>query len=181
LEAEPSSVNFEVDLMISEPEKVVKKWIEAGAKRLIIHIESTSKMGEIIQIVRTHPNQPGADGQVEIGIALDIDTPNDILDEWTCNDCSSFARADFIQFMGIAKIGYQGQSFDEKVLEKISTLREKYPNAIISVDGAVDSETSPLLIKAGANRLAVGSAVFKNGDVGENIERLRLSAQGGRS
>ena len=55
-------------------------------------------------------------------------------------------------FKGIEKVGFQGEAFDERVLKQIIDLRLKYPELIISVDGAVNEETAPKLLEAGANR-----------------------------
>ncbi len=139
------SINFEVDLMVKNPEFVIKDWADAGIKRVAVHIESGDGMNKAIKIAK--------DFGVEIGLALNIDTPNEALDEF-------MPKIDFVQFMGIAKIGFQGQSFDEKVLYKIKDLRMKHPSAIITIDGGVNIKTIPLLVKAGADRLIAGSAIF---------------------
>jgi ribulose-phosphate 3-epimerase len=145
-------IDFEVDLMVMNPEKVIESWIKAGAKRVIIHIESVTRIEEVFLKIPS---------DIEIGIALNITTPISLIYPF-------IEKVDFVQFMGIEKIGYQGQSFDERVLEKIKDLREKYSRIIISVDGGVNLETAPKLIKAGANRLAVGSAIFES----DNVERM---------
>lgn len=147
LEASPPSerVMVEVDLMVKDPELVMRDWAHSGVKRLILHIEATGDVKKALEIAK--------ETGVEVGLALNIDTPNEILDEF-------MADIDFVQFMGIAKIGFQGQPFDEKVLHKIEDLRNRYPNAIISVDGGVNKSTVALLAKAGANRLVAGSAVY---------------------
>lgn len=148
--------DFEVDLMVEKPEAVVEGWIQAGAKRVIIHIESTENIEEVFLKIPS---------DVEVGIALNTTTPNEEI-------YSLIEKIDFVQFMGIEKIGYQGQAFDERVLEKIASLREKYSRVIISVDGAVNLETAPKLIKAGTNRLAVGSAIFNSSNIKETIKQL---------
>jgi len=148
--------DFEVDLMVSRPEIVIESWIKAGAKRVIIHIESTEKIEDVFLKIPS---------DIEVGVALDTTTPNEKI-------YPLIEKIDFVQFMGIEKIGYQGQGFDERVLEKIADLRKKFSRIIISVDGAVNLETAPKLIKAGANRLAVGSAIFKSDDVEKIIKQL---------
>jgi ribulose-phosphate 3-epimerase len=159
--------DFEADLMVFEPQQVVDNWVVAGAKRVILHIESVKDFGALLSTLRGSYPRAGADSiGIEIGVALNPDTPNEsiypFLDE-----------LDFVQFMGIQKIGYQGQKFDERVLGKIAELRAKYPQCIISVDGAVSTETAPRLMKAGANRLAVGSAIFANESPRQAIEQLQ--------
>lgn len=103
---------------------------------------------------------------IEVGIALDTTTPNEKV-------YPLVEKIDFVQFMGIEKIGYQGQDFDARVLEKIANLREKFKRVIISVDGSVNLETAPKLIEAGANRLVSGSAIFESNDIKKTIEQLK--------
>ena len=97
---EVQSLNIEVDLMVSNPENVMRDWVETGIKRLIVHIESTDRLDGIVKFAKMRA--------IQIGIALNIDTPNEVLRPW-------IDKVDFVQFMGIAKIGYQGQKFDSRV------------------------------------------------------------------
>jgi ribulose-phosphate 3-epimerase len=98
----------------------------------------------------------------EVGVALNIDTPNEQI-------YPLIPVVDFVQFMGIAKIGFQGEPFDERVLAKIADLRGKYPNATISIDGGVNKENAVALVKAGVNRLVVGSALFGSENISEEL------------
>lgn len=156
-ELENINFDFGVDLMVSNPEEVIESWVGAGAKRVIIHIESTENIEEAFLKIPS---------DIEVGIALNTTTPNEQI-------YPLIEKIDFVQFMGIEKIGYQGQEFDERVIEKIKDLRSKYSRVIISVDGAVSLETAPRLIEAGANRLAVGSAIFKSDNIEETIKQLK--------
>ncbi len=151
-------LDFEVDLMIKNPESVYYDWVTAGAKRIIIHIESTHDFKTILSDFKSRV--PGKDSilHTELGLAINIDTPEREIEDF-------IYEVDFVQCMGIAKIGFQGQEFDERVIEKIKELRQKYPELVISVDGGVSLETAPSLVESGANRLAVGSAIFGNEDV----------------
>ena len=81
--------------------------------------------------------------------------------------------ADFVQVMGIDHEGVQGEEFDDRCLDHIKILREKFSDLIISVDGAVSFETAPALISAGANRLVIGSAIFNTDDIIGSIEEFR--------
>ena len=75
--------------------------------------------------------------------------------------------------MGIAEIGEQGHTFDERSIERVSELRDAYPNVPISVDGGVDKGNAGALVAAGASRLAVGSAIWNSGDPAAAFEALR--------
>ncbi len=151
------SFYFEADLMIIKPEEHIEDFIFAGFSRLIVHIESTNKMGEIID--KAH------ELDAEIGIAINIETPNEVLDEY-------IDKIDFVQFMGIAEIGSQGQPFDMRVVEKIVQLKSQYPDIIISVDGGVSIETESFLIGAGAERLVSGSTIFESEDIEKTIRQF---------
>jgi len=155
-------LDFEVDLMISRSEDVWQDWVKAGAKRIIFHIESLAEPERFLDEVRKNSVSSDSIFYVEIGLAIDIDTPNEILD-------AVISKVDFIQCMGIATIGKQGEPFDARVLEKINDLRNKYPDLIISVDGGVSLGTVFSLIEAGANRFVVGSAIFESDNIKETI------------
>ena len=72
--------------------------------------------------------------------------------------------------MGIEKIGFQGQDFDERVIGQIMGLRAKYPELKISIDGSVNKNTAPELVKAGVDRLVIGSALLRSFDIREDIK-----------
>jgi ribulose-phosphate 3-epimerase len=72
---------------------------------------------------------------------------------------------------GLQNPGFQRQEFDERVLERIKTIKEKYP-LLIAADGAVNFETAELLIAAGADRLVSGSTIFESGDSLGTIQEL---------
>jgi ribulose-phosphate 3-epimerase len=161
-------LDFEADLMVANPIDVAQDWITAGAKRLIIHIESFKTPADAVMAFQQLKKQlPIKDSflYTEIGVALNPSTPNEAIEPL-------MEYVDFVQFMGIEKIGYQGQPFDERVIEKISSLRAARPNVTISVDGSVNIETAPRLIAAGANRLAIGSAIFESEDIAVTIEKF---------
>jgi len=168
------SLDFEVDLMVRHPEEVVHDWVMAGAKRLVLHIESAP------DILKTIENLRGEYGTakdetfgLEIGVALDIKTPNEeVYEILDMIDEAGDSIVDFVQFMGIDNVGFQGQEFDDAVLEKISDLRNIYPNMPISVDGGVGFDNASDLISAGATRLISGSAIFESGDIAKAIDDL---------
>ena len=142
-------IDFEMDLMVADPEQYIDDWIKSGAKRLIVHLESTKNMDRIISQLQ---------GVVEIGIAINIDTPVDDLVPYIHD-------IDVVQCMGIRKIGFQGQSFDERVLEKVRELKTRFPERLVSVDGGVNTETAAALYAAGADRLIAGSVLFESDNI----------------
>jgi ribulose-phosphate 3-epimerase len=142
-------IDYEFDLMVDDPENVVDDWVIIGATRIILHAEAKGDVaGAIKKIV----------GKVEIGLALNVDTSADIIDEIV----SRGGQIDFIQLMGIDHIGYQGQAFDERVIDKIKAVKKKYPDMPISIDGGVSLNNAGTLTNASADRLIVGSAIFES-------------------
>jgi len=168
------SMDFEADLMIKNPEESAEKWIKTGAKALVFHIESSPKILELVKDLRkTYGYSGDSLFNIEIGIALNINTPNEILFEFLEPNTAGRTLADFVQFMGIKKIGYQGQEFDDEVIEKIKDLRKKYPNVLISVDGGVNFDNYKDLVKVGANKLISGSAIYESENIKEAVEEMR--------
>ena len=162
-------INYEIDLMVSSPDRDAFEWIGAGASRIIIHIESYPDFKKIIeQIHRECGRASESSTAVEVGIAINTNTALEELEPL-------LPLTDFVQQMGIDQIGYQGEPFSEKVIERITALRKKHPELIISVDGAVNAESAPRLIAAGVSRLVSGSFIFEHNDPKEAIEILRKS------
>lgn len=162
-------VNYEFDLMIADPEEEISNWIIAGADRIVLHYESVADFPAILARIRTEIGYRRDSFLVpEIGVAININTQNSVLD-------AIISEIDFVQFMGIKRIGFQGETMDESVLEKISTFRAAYPDAIISVDGGVNLDTAPRLVDAGANRLVAGSAILHSESPADVIRELQKS------
>lgn len=155
-------VNYEFDLMIKNPEKYAEDFVRLGGGRIIFHYESAEKdkLWEAVRKVQ--------DMNTEVAIAIDTVTPNEALDEFITDE----RPIDFVQLMGIAQIGYQGQPFDERVIPKIKALRAKYPDIMISIDGGVNFDTASQLLDAGANRLVAGSVILKSENPREAIYNL---------
>ena len=151
--------NFDIDMMLSNPEDEYQKWINAGASTLIFHLESLS--GNKVDFIKKIKEESG----VNIAIAIQTKTSNEELFPF-------LDIVDFIQFMGIEKIGYQGQEFAEEVLEKIRDLRKIKPDLDIAVDGSVNFDTADRIADQGANLFVSGSAILKAEDIGEAIQEM---------
>lgn len=157
-------LSYEVDLMVDEPEQVVEDWMSAGVRRIIIHIESTTNMSTIIRDVKIRTTSTASKhiGQVSLGVALNSTT--DIAEIEPFID-----DIDFVQCMGIAEIGKQGEPFDERVYDQLRKLRKARPALVLSVDGGVHLENARELVVAGANRLVSGSEIFESAKPSETI------------
>lgn len=152
-------VNFEIDLMVNRPEEIVEDWVRAGATRIIIHQEAK---GDVVKAVDMLV------GRVEVALALGIETPISTIESFK-------ERIQSIQLMGIDHIGFQGQSFDSKVIDRVREVKAAYPELPISIDGGVSLENARQLIDAGATRLVVGSAIFNADNYLEALQQLKAT------
>ncbi len=159
-------VNYEFDLMVDEPEKSVEGWVAAGATRIILHAEAKGDIGKAIEILK---------GRVEVGLALNIETPINAIGDPKFSVGEGSLQ--FIQLMGIDRVGFQGQEFDARVIEKIVEVKKLHPNYPVSIDGGVSLENAKQLVDAGADRLVVGLAIFNSSDVGDTIKALECLSQ----
>ncbi len=157
------SVDFEFDLMVMNARSHFEFFTRLGAKRIVFHLEAEQNKTEFKEFLE------GMDmyvrENVEIGIAINTTTPVSELERF-------ISHIDFVQCMGIAHDGKQGEPFDIRVLDHIKELRKTYPELIISIDGSVNETTAPLLVEAGANRLIVGSALLHSSDMREMMREL---------
>lgn len=156
-------IDYEFDLMVLNAHKKFDFFARLGAKRIVFHLEAEteSDFKDFLESL-----DPYLKDNIEIGLA--INTATDI------EKLSPFINCiDFIQCMGIENIGFQGEPFDDRVIDQIKNIKEKYPEMKISVDGSVNEETAPLLIEAGASRLVIGSALMQSYDIREKIEEFK--------
>lgn len=151
-------LDYEFDLMIKDPtENDVRQWLSAGALRIVLHAESSADLNPVLGVLN---------GLVEIGLAINIQTPIDIVEKYK-------DKISYIQFMGITKVGFQGQAFDPRVLEKIKEAKEKYPDLPVQVDGGISLATAEQLAKAGVDRLVAGSALFESDNIVDTYRKLK--------
>lgn len=148
---------IEADLMVSDPQNWIKKFIDTCVDLLIFHIESTSAPEVLIQDAK-------ATG-FEVGLTLDPDTP--LKQVW-----DYLEEIDLFQAMGV-KSGWGGQELIPSVLDRIGEVRGSFPELPISIDGGVNAETAPQIVAVGANILCAGSFIFESDNIERAIETLR--------
>ena len=154
---------LQTHLMIDHPERYVADFKRAGSDCIIIHQEACRNFRKAMEMIKGL--------KVKAGIALRPNTPpdtvKDIIDEM-----------DMVLIMTVEP-GFSGQTFikgSEKKVAAIKTiLSQKGLDIPIGVDGGINNNTIPLVVKAGATQLVAGSAVF-TGDVMKNIRILRERA-----
>ncbi len=145
----PSGLSLELDCMVLDPVQYLDTFVRLGVARVIIHFGSTNYYEECLE--------HAANNDYLIGLAL---LPNTDFTEVA----GLIEKFDYVQVMGIAEVGAQGQPFDERALDLIAIIRANFPDKDIAVDGAVNAQTIPALVAAGANRLAPGSAIVAAAD-----------------
>lgn len=156
---------YEIDLMVSHPEEAVATWVALGASRITLHIESTKYLSKLLDDMcdTFGHDKDFSVGMLSIGIAIGIETDLSVLEPYV-------SRIDYVQFMGIKTIGRQGEPFDSRVLKKIAAFRKLHPDMEIQVDGGVSRTTAPELLKAGVDRLIVGSALMNAKDLKQEFD-----------
>lgn len=157
-------IDFELDLMVFNAVENFDIYTKLGPKKVIFHLEAVSNLESFKDFLE------GIDiyvrDIVQIGVAINPTTPLEQI-------FPLISHIDFVQCMGNDKIGYSGVSLDKRVYKNIQTLREKYSDMPIGVDIGVNETTAPLLIKTGATKLIIGSAIFKTDDIIGAVERFK--------
>ena len=153
---------FDVHLMISPADPYLEQFAKAGADIITVHAEAGPHLDRSLQTIRALGKRAG--------VALNPDTPASAI-------AHVLDRVDLVLVMTVNP-GFGGQAFIKPMLAKISEIREmtRGRNIDIEVDGGITTETAPLVVKAGANVLVAGSAVFKTADYAANIKALGVAA-----
>ena len=153
---------FDVHLMISPAEPYLEQFAKAGADVITVHAEAGPHLDRSLQTIRALGKRAG--------VALNPATPASAI-------ANVLDRVDLILVMTVNP-GFGGQAFIRAMLHKISEVRDMIGGrpVDIEVDGGITTETAPLAVKAGANVLVAGAAVFKGSDYGANIKAIRQAA-----
>ena len=153
---------FDAHLMVTNPDEVIEEYVDAGVDIITVHKEVTPHLDRTLTRIR----ELGCKAGVSINPGTSISGLEFLLD-----------KLDLILVMSVNP-GFGGQTFINSSLDKIKTISDlvgKRP-INIQVDGGVNNEIAPKVIKAGANVIVAGSAVFKEGNVEsykQNIKSLR--------
>lgn len=154
-----TDIFFDVHIMIQEPERYAARFVECGADLVTFHLEATEHVQETIDAIR----QAGA----KVGISIKPDTPAAAVLPW-------LEQVDMVLVMTVEP-GFGGQKYMDSCTEKIRQVRaaitEKGLPVDVEIDGGVTAENISVPLKAGANVIVAGSAVFK-GDIEDNVKKL---------
>ena len=161
-----SDVPFDCHLMIENPDDYILAFAEAGANWISVHQEACVHLNRTLQLIASHGCQPA--------VVVNPATPVQLLDE----------VLDIVHHVLVMSVnpGFGAQKFIPGALRKIETLvqiRERRGLSVrIEVDGGIDLSTVGDVVRAGADLLVAGNAVFALGDIRENASKLLRAARG---
>jgi ribulose-phosphate 3-epimerase len=151
-------------LMIENPDEFIPVFIEAGADWVSVHQEATRHLNRTLHLIRSH----GAQAGVVINPATPVDALTEVLD-----------IVDYVLVMSVNP-GFGAQKFLPNSLHKMRKLAQiraqRGLNYRIEVDGGIALDTVAEVVRAGAEILVAGNAVFGNGDPKTNAQRLLKAA-----
>ncbi len=148
----------EVDMLLLHPIEYLPDLISMGAKSFVIHLDSTDHLKECLETIK---NCPGC----EAGVGVKPSSNMDLLETFVSD-------ANFVQFMGNEKVGYNGVELEKTVLEKIKIFHDRHSSIPIQIDIGVNETTIPKLKEAGVSRFISGSAVFNSKNPKEALAHL---------
>ena len=152
---------LDVHLMIVNPDKYIKDFVDSGADIITVHYEACSHLHRTIQLIKSFG--------VKAGVALNPHTPVTALEE-------IIQDIDLVLIMSVNP-GFGGQKFIPATVSKVKKIKDlikqKNASTIIEVDGGVNLETGAQVCQAGADAIVAGSFVFKSEDPSETISNLK--------
>ena len=163
-----SDLPFEVHMMVSEPEKYIKDFVDAGANIITVHIEASKHIYRTIRYIK----QLGVKANIALNPATHVSSIQEVIPE-----------VNGVLIMTVNP-GFGGQPFIKNMTKKISDVSSmisaKSLSAEICVDGGITVENAPQVAKAGARVLVAGSSVFSSeNSIFESINNIRSAAQSG--
>jgi ribulose-phosphate 3-epimerase len=163
-----TSLPLDCHLMIVEPSRYALEFVEAGANWVSVHQEADPHVHRTLHAIRTK----GAKAGVVLNPGTPVETLTDLVGDF-----------DFVLLMSVNP-GFGGQSFIPRVLDKVRRLdalrTERNTPFLIQVDGGVGMSNAAELVKAGADCLVAGNAVFKAADPMKAVQDLQAEMRKGR-
>lgn len=150
--------NMEVHLMVDHPEQYIDDWLAAGARRLIIHVESLNResMHEILTATARY--------HVEVVLSSKPESETEDIVPY-------LKHFHFFQVLAVQP-GPSGQEFLPFIADKVQFLREELPDATIEVDGGMNLETAARVKEVGADIIVSSSYIFNSADPKKAYEEL---------
>ena len=155
-----TNLPLDIHMMVTEPEKQIPLFIDAGADIINVHIEACTHLHRIIQMIKSN--------NIRAGIALNPGTAITTLSE-------VIEELDQIVIMSVNP-GFPGQNFIPKTLDLRNQINKDGLNTDIEIDGGINKSSIKAAVEAGANILVAGSAVYNsNASVSDCIHELKNS------
>ena len=158
-----SDLVFDVHLMISDPGRYIKDFVDCGADIITFHYESCNDQLSVINEIKKYGKKAG--------IAIKPSTPAFVLEQF-------IGRADMILVMTVEP-GFGGQKLIPDTLSSVAQVRDMLSSAgvlettDIQVDGGITPENAHLAVSEGANVLVAGSAVFRAQDIEKAVSAFK--------
>lgn len=156
-----SELPFDVHLMIANPEKYIKRFIDAGADNITFHLEATENPEECIKICKEN----GISAGVSVKPATSVK--------------EVFSYLEYVDMVLIMTVepGFGGQGFMTETIEKIKETSDKIKalnlSTVIQVDGGINEKTAPLAVGSGATNLVAGTYLFGSDNMSLAIDKLK--------
>ncbi|RCW62016.1 MULTISPECIES: ribulose-phosphate 3-epimerase [Halanaerobium] len=159
-----SQLPFDTHLMISNPERYIKEFAEAGSDILTVHLEATDHIHRVIQLIKEQG--------IKAGVSLNPATPLENLEY-------ILPELDQVLIMSVNP-GFGGQSYIPQMTAKIASLkrmieRNNY-SCQIEVDGGIKTHNLKEVVNAGADIIVAGSAIFGAADPARALLEMRSIA-----
>jgi len=155
---------FDAHLMIENPDQYIKDFVDAGCDLIVVHQEACRHLHRTIQNIKSYGIKAG----VALNPATSIETIKHVLQD-----------VDMVLIMTVNP-GFGGQSFIEGMIPKIEELKAIIDSQNLSVDIQVDGGIKPdnveKVVKAGANIIVAGSAIFNSDDIQTTVNLFRKNA-----
>ena len=152
---------LDVHYMIERPERYIRQTAAFGAMMMNVHYEASVHLNRTIQEI----DDAGLNGGVTLNPSTSLCAIEEVLED-----------VDMVLLMSVNP-GFGGQKFIENTIQRVERLRrmidESSSKALIEVDGGVQNETAPRLVKAGVDVLVSGSYIFRAGNPHERISELK--------
>lgn len=159
-----TNLPFDVHLMIENPDKYISQFVKAGAYIISVHSEACVHLHRTIQLIKEH--------NVKAAVALNPATPLNVL-EYVLEDL------DMVLLMTVNP-GFGGQDFIKSSLSKIKTLKgmidDRGLDIDIQVDGGIKEDNVKEIVRAGANIIVAGSAIFNSKDIKQTVKQFKANA-----
>jgi ribulose-phosphate 3-epimerase len=144
-----TSLPLDVHLMIEHPERYISQFVDAGADIITLHVEASPHLHSTIRLIK----ESGA----RAGVSINPPTPIGAVDEF-------LRHVDLVLVMSVNP-GFGGQPFIPETLPRIAKVRKLLDDgglsAELEVDGGINAENAPDIVKAGANVLVAGNSIFR--------------------